>query len=596
MEEQEQKEAAERALSGEEALLAEDVMEDLLKDPVQKKSGRFYIKNQKMHLTYHFHIKIDRFLKYIKELLATVDNGIKEYSIVHETGDKTVPHNHTHAAFWFNKSLEITLPTFFDYDDGNPENQKHPNIKCVSNKKLFDDICDRYHKKENSPKTNRVRKQKQESKYVVECGKGQYYPTKEGLEACRTDNDVALLVAKCGAQRITQTGSYIIAWKALKNKPEPPDTRELPMLKKWQKELLDYLLDTSNDRIIPWIVDVTGGAGKSVLGDYMVRVHGAIVLTSLNSSNALHTIRKYKDEGIPIRYIIINLTRTTGDYVGVYTIIESLKDGRFTSGKYDSINITIKPAPCVCVMSNTKPDIERLSADRWDVMFLEREAIRHVFKGETAFALHNEMKLMKKKREIPRKIEEKQNIEIEVRDLNLLDAKVWPIEAYDEGSIYIGITDILLLVGKVGTISYTYRPLTEDEMWEGIKKIKTRKEILFLMKNPHLKILPTSYLTDTEQLILQDPYETVYHKLTRREIETGQTVDIHFSYRDMTEPEKRGWAMTENDKRRKRREELKAWARKVMAPKWEEYLRSIPDKTEEDIKLEMEQYLLKGID
>lgn len=51
-------------------------------------------------------------------------------------------------------------------------------------------------------------------------------------------------------------------------------------------------------------------------------------------------------------------------------IIEQIKNGIYFSGKYESQMKYDKP-PHVVVFSNTMPDQSKLSADRWNIVFLD---------------------------------------------------------------------------------------------------------------------------------------------------------------------------------------------------------------------------------
>lgn len=49
-----------------------------------------------------------------------------------------------------------------------------------------------------------------------------------------------------------------------------------------------------------------------------------------------------------------------------YTGIEEIKNGCFFCGKYES-DMVIMPIPHIIIFSNEEPNVDKLSADRWDI-------------------------------------------------------------------------------------------------------------------------------------------------------------------------------------------------------------------------------------
>jgi hypothetical protein len=68
--------------------------------------------------------------------------------------------------------------------------------------------------------------------------------------------------------------------------------------------------------------------------------------------------------------VIIDLSRTQADKIDhIYSLMESFKNGRIFSPKYESISKTFKPCH-VIVFANVIPDHANLSQDRWLVKTL----------------------------------------------------------------------------------------------------------------------------------------------------------------------------------------------------------------------------------
>lgn len=130
------------------------------------------------------------------------------------------------------------------------------------------------------------------------------------------------------------------------------------ILRDWQKDLLEDL-KIQDDRKIKWIQDSVGGQGKSTMAQYLENTQNAFVCKG----------GKYMDVAYEYNFqklIVFDLSRSYEASKDVYRLIEDFKDGRVTSGKYDSRTkrqINVK----VVVFANWAPDKDTLSQDRWDI-------------------------------------------------------------------------------------------------------------------------------------------------------------------------------------------------------------------------------------
>lgn len=99
----------------------------------------------------------------------------------------------------------------------------------------------------------------------------------------------------------------------------------------WQRDLLDIVTKPcDDDRCIHWVYDPMCGAGKSVLTRYLIRNHGACVLSG-KTADVLHA---YDDEEIVVFDIPKDAQSSDKDFIP-YGAIEKIKDGTFFSGKYE---------------------------------------------------------------------------------------------------------------------------------------------------------------------------------------------------------------------------------------------------------------------
>lgn len=117
-------------------------------------------------------------------------------------------------------------------------------------------------------------------------------------------------------------------------------------------------------RKIYWFWEADGNWGKSILTTYMVDQMGAIEVGG-KAADAKCGISAYLEknkEGPPI--VIMDVPRTKGAEYISYEAIESIKNGRFFSGKYES-GMCRYNRPHFIVFANEPPETTRMSLDRW---------------------------------------------------------------------------------------------------------------------------------------------------------------------------------------------------------------------------------------
>lgn len=135
------------------------------------------------------------------------------------------------------------------------------------------------------------------------------------------------------------------------------------VLRAWQTYYLSIVTGEPDRRTVYWVWDKVGGTGKSWFADYLVATQDAIVFSNGKITDIAHA---YKRE----RIVVFDLTRTQAEKLdAVYMAIESLKNGRLFSPKYDS-HTKIFATPHVIVFANFEPDKSKLSEDRWKIQEL----------------------------------------------------------------------------------------------------------------------------------------------------------------------------------------------------------------------------------
>lgn len=148
-----------------------------------------------------------------------------------------------------------------------------------------------------------------------------------------------------------------IAVRQEKEKNKFKEMHDKP-LKAWQKVVMKKL-EAQDDRKVTWVYDSRGGIGKSWLANYLFAVKGAFLIEGGKRADVA-----YAYNGEPI--VVFDYTRSQEEMVN-YSLIESFKNGRIFSSKYES-NLKVFGSAKVLCLSNFDPDRTKLSMDRWQVL------------------------------------------------------------------------------------------------------------------------------------------------------------------------------------------------------------------------------------
>lgn len=131
---------------------------------------------------------------------------------------------------------------------------------------------------------------------------------------------------------------------------------------KLQKELINIIENEEDTRKINWVYDEIGNNGKTHLAKYYVAKGDTYYITGGKQADILYS---YEGQSI----IIYDLARTYADNIEhIYTTIENLKNGFYLSTKYNSEQRIYNKQPTIIILANFKPDISKLSKDRWNII------------------------------------------------------------------------------------------------------------------------------------------------------------------------------------------------------------------------------------
>lgn len=131
----------------------------------------------------------------------------------------------------------------------------------------------------------------------------------------------------------------------------------------YQQNLARVLEAEPHPRKIHFVVDTIGNTGKSWFIRKFLSLHpdSVQILSVGKRDDIAHTIDPAK------RYFFFDLPRSASEYLQ-YTVLEQLKDRFVFSPKYNSRTKVLENEPHVVVFMNEAPDMNKLSADRYNII------------------------------------------------------------------------------------------------------------------------------------------------------------------------------------------------------------------------------------
>lgn len=140
----------------------------------------------------------------------------------------------------------------------------------------------------------------------------------------------------------------------------------------WQQATIDFLSEIPDTRTIRWIYEPTGNVGKSYLARFLACRPGTVV-SSGKGTDIFNQVNTLIESGRLPEIVICDIPRVVKEYVS-YQALENLKNGFLYSGKYEG-GKCLFPHPHVICFANQKPDMYKMSADRWMIYEIKEQEL-----------------------------------------------------------------------------------------------------------------------------------------------------------------------------------------------------------------------------
>lgn len=133
----------------------------------------------------------------------------------------------------------------------------------------------------------------------------------------------------------------------------------------WQSDIVERTATEANARVVDFVVDLEGNAGKSWICAYLFtnRPDDVQILRVGKEADMCHAIDETKT------VFLIDVPRSRMQFFQ-YSVVEMLKDRLVFSTKYNSRMKILKKIPHVVVFCNETPDMNKLSADRYNIIYI----------------------------------------------------------------------------------------------------------------------------------------------------------------------------------------------------------------------------------
>lgn len=138
----------------------------------------------------------------------------------------------------------------------------------------------------------------------------------------------------------------------------------------WQQEIMEIIAEKPDKRSIYWYWEPNGCTGKTTLAKHICLNNKKAIYCTGKANDVKCLIAMRRKEKIDTNVCLFGYPRSKEDYIS-YEALEEVKDGIFFSGKYEP-SMVVMNNPHVIVFANFKPDVNKLSSDRWKIRRIDR--------------------------------------------------------------------------------------------------------------------------------------------------------------------------------------------------------------------------------
>lgn len=147
----------------------------------------------------------------------------------------------------------------------------------------------------------------------------------------------------------------------------PAEIELINELPEWSQKIFDVISQKPDYRKIYWFWSEKGNMYKSALTKYLVVKYNAIPAVSGKYADIINLI--FNSDLDQKNIVVFDLPRNHGNNVS-YSAIESIKNGLVVNTKYET-GYKVFNAPHIFIFSNSYPDCDKLSEDRWEITKIE---------------------------------------------------------------------------------------------------------------------------------------------------------------------------------------------------------------------------------
>lgn len=146
-------------------------------------------------------------------------------------------------------------------------------------------------------------------------------------------------------------------------------------LYEWQQMVTDIVDQEPDHRTIHWFWEPTGNVGKTTLARHLVLTRPGVLYLTGKAADMKYGVASYVSPpgdkpGQEPKILILDFVRSVESFIS-YQGIEEIKNALFYNTKYESKMIIYNYCHVIC-FANFPPEVDRFSADRWDIIQIKK--------------------------------------------------------------------------------------------------------------------------------------------------------------------------------------------------------------------------------